>query len=136
MTIRVILGSFALICAVEVSAFPAELEGTWEETFVGDVGPMTVSIQDFDGMNAAGFIHIQNSRHCPARIPFRGKLLDGKRMQIESSAEIVCGYAGKLTGEVVGEAGDTYTGSFQYRYLRVTWARGTFRMKPPTINTK
>lgn len=136
MTTRAIIGAFALFCVEGVAAFPAELAGTWEDAYMGDVGPISVSIQHFDGVTAVGVIHIRNSPHCLAPVPFRGQLVDGKRMQIESSADIVCGYSGKLTGEVVNEGDALYTGSFQYKYLRITWGRGTFRMKATETNAK
>ncbi len=136
MIARIIIGILFCIATGTASAYPPQLDGTWEESFNGDAGPISVSIQHFNGVTAVGVIHVRNSAHCLAPVPFRGQLVDGKRMQIESSADIVCGYSGKLTGEVVNEGDALYTGSFQYKYLRITWGRGTFRMKATDTKVK
>lgn len=110
-------------------AFPRDFSGTWEDKRSKDSGPIAITISEVGGEEIRGVISIEGSAYCTSPVSFRG-VLNGSTATISSDALKVCGYHGKLTGEVRREHDALYVGSFQYVYWGITWAKGTFRLTP------
>ena len=108
-------------------ALPSSFSGQWVKDDKSESGEITIRISESSGDHAQGTIEISGSSYCKAPVPFRG-IVEGQKLKVESDAKVVCGFRGKLFGEVE-EDKDGYKGSFYYRFLGAVWIRGTFQLK-------
>lgn len=133
MSARMLMSIIFTLFISGVEAYPNALSGTWESGASGHTGKASIFIHEFDGNTAIGTLEISGSKECASPFAFRGKVTANKLL-IESSDNIVCGYAGKISGEVLADGDGTYKGSFAYTYLLITWLRGTFKLTPHGMN--
>ena len=119
------------LCALPVSAqtIPSQLSGTWVQTLNDKTGTMLITQRQIQKDKIEGKISITNSTFCNEPVPFLGTIL-GDHVEIVSTEEVVCGYRGVLRGVVSKAPDGEYVGSFEYRFIGLTWARGTFRLIP------
>ncbi len=110
-------------------ALPPELTGAWIQPKKNERGAMRIVITEPGVTTLKGSMEIRGSPYCGEPIRFRGTIYADKVL-IENEDEIVCGYRGKLTGEVVKDSEFAYKGKFVYTFWGFTWAEGTFRMVP------
>lgn len=129
MHIRILVIATLALFFCRANAFPCMLSGTWEELGRERGGKATVFIYKFDGIRAIGTLHVEGSHECTSPIPFRGKMVEQKLL-IQSSDSIVCGYGGKMSGEVFQGEDGNYAGNFRYTYFFITVVRGMFRLTP------
>lgn len=126
------IGSIALpttAASSEPYIFPSKLVGKWEQAGSDEGGNIFIVITKKEGDIIYGVMTLTGSLYCKDPIPFRGKGA-GNTAHISGDAPIICGYGGKLTGEVSRVTGDTYQGKFLYRWFNITWAKGTFQLTP------
>ena len=126
---RIAVGLVLFLWMKVLFAFPSELSGTWIQPDKDERGVMRIVVTEHGTATLKGSMEIRGSPYCPHPIQFRG-IVHTEKVTIESDEEVVCGYRGKLTGEVVKEKEEVFIGSFQYTYFGFTWARGTFRVMP------
>jgi hypothetical protein len=105
-------------------ALPSSFFGQWQSIDSADSGQIFIRIHEQHGDTVRGTIEITGYKDCASPISFLGTK-SGKKLLVASDAKIVCGYAGKLTGEVE-EGSEGYTGTFLYRFWGITWMRGNF----------
>lgn len=109
--------------------FPSELVGTWVQLAKNEEGIMFVHVSEHSENEIRGVLEIKGSKDCPQPVAFHGSI-EGDRVIIKSTADIVCGYGGTLSGEVRKVDADTFIGNFSYQYKMLnwtfTWASGTF----------
>jgi len=133
VNIRSILGMTLFLYCSALFAFPLELSGTWVQPDKNESGPMFVHVLEHTDHTLEGVMEIRGSKDCPQPIAFRGTIKE-KRVLIASTASIVCEHQGTLTGEVVKESEDVYTGTFRYTYVMFGWpitiASGGFTLVP------
>lgn len=135
MLFRFIISCFIGLAASFVSAapselpFPAKLEGKWEQAGNDEKGSIHIVITKKEGNTIYGIMTLTGSAYCKEPIPFRGK---GEKnvANISGDAPIICGYGGELTGEVSRVNNEVYRGNFVYKWLNITWAKGTFQLSP------
>ena len=118
-----------LVSSESIFAFPTELSGTWSQPNKKESGVMKIVVTEPGVATLRGRMEIQGSAYCSEPIKFRGTIFADKVL-IENDEAIVCGYQGKLTGEVVKEAEFIFTGKFAYKFWGITWAEGTFHVVP------
>jgi hypothetical protein len=127
----VLLFCTTFVHATDVHHFPNELLGTWIQPTKDETGVMLVYVKESKDNSITGILEIRGSKDCPQPVAFLGKI-EEKKILIESTAKIVCGYGGKLNAVVLREGADAYVGNFVYTYtvlgVAFTWANGTFRL--------
>lgn len=120
-----------LIFCLSAHAFPTELSGIWIQPNRNETGVMLVRVDEHNENTIIGVLEIRGSKDCPQPVAFMGKI-EEKRVLIESTAHVVCGYGGRLTATVTKDGDDVYVGDFRYTYTMLgfvfTWASGTFRL--------
>ena len=133
MNIRTLIGLLLFFFAHPLFALPTELSGTWVQPDKNESGAMLVHVREYTAHAVHGVIEIKKSTDCTQPIAFRGTI-EPNRVLIESTEAIVCGYNGKLTGEMVKEGEHVYSGTFRYTYSLFSWpmtfAEGVFRLVP------
>lgn len=115
----------------EVSTFPETLEGEWVQSR-DERGAINIVITKKSDDDIEGVMTLTGSSYCKDPIPFKGSG-SGDTATITGDAKIICGYGGTLKGRVTRVSNNTYTGNFAYRWLGITWARGTFRLTPKIV---
>lgn len=113
----------------ELDTFPTKLTGKWERSDNEERGNIHISITKKEGDVIFGVMTLTGSFYCKDPIPFRGTG-EKNTAYISGDAPVICGFNGKLTGEVSRVSSETYRGSFSYKWFSVTWAKGTFQLTP------
>jgi hypothetical protein len=126
---------FPLTARPEVETFPEALEGEWMRPSYNEHGAITITITKKEGNAIQGVMTLTGSAYCKDPIPFRGEG-SGDTASILGDARIICGYRGKLTGQVTRVNDNFYTGNFAYKWFGITWAQGTFRLTPKIVKAK
>jgi hypothetical protein len=120
---------FPLAAFPEVGTFPEALEGEWVRPSQNEHGAINITITKKEGNTIQGVMTLTGSAYCTDPIPFRGEG-SGDTASISGDAKIICGYGGKLRGQVTRVNDNFYTGNFAYKWFGITWAQGTFRLTP------
>lgn len=122
--VLLLLTSGAILSATETRA-PTELRGPWMESGGDGRGQIIVIISESTEQKAAGEARIEGSPLCTRPVKFKGVVVD-KIIQFESTEQIVCGFGGKLAGQIEHTDAGTYTGTFAYRLWGMTVFKGSF----------
>lgn len=114
-------------------ALPVTLTGAWEDSYQEEHGMVTVSITKKSGAEIEGVVQLTGSRNCVQPIPFRGTVSE-KTIVLVADTPGICGYNGTLNieaavGSPESPGAPQYSGTFTYRFLGMTWKKGTFRLK-------
>jgi hypothetical protein len=120
---------FPLSALPEVRTFPEALVGEWVRPSNNEHGDINIVITKKVENTIHGVMTLTGSSYCTEPIPFKGNG-SGDTAFISGDAKIICGYGGKLTGQVTRVSDNFYTGNFAYTWFGITWARGTFRLTP------
>jgi hypothetical protein len=126
---------FPLTVLPEVETFPEALEGEWVRPSYNEHGAINITITKKEGNTIQGVMTLTGSSYCTEPIPFKGSG-GGDTAFIFGDARIICGYRGKLTGQVTRVNDNFYTGNFAYKWFGITWAQGTFRLTPKIVKAK
>lgn len=131
-----VLCAFLPVClaAATLVKTPVFLSGTWEDSYHGEGGTMTVVVTKENGVDIEGVLQITGSKDCVGPIPFRGSRSEHEVVVI-ADAPGVCGYNGVLSAVATKQMprnteNGLYTGTFNYRFLGGIWKKGTFELRP------
>lgn len=125
-TLCIIFASFTAL--PKGQAFPEILEGEWVQSSQ-ERGVINIVITHTSDEEIEGVMTLTGSAYCKEPIPFKGSG-SGNTAIIIGNAKIICGYGGRLKGQVTRVSDRAYTGNFAYTWLGITWAKGTFRLSP------
>jgi hypothetical protein len=126
------IACFPITALPQAETFPEALEGEWVRPSYNEHGSINITITKKEGNTIQGVMTLTGSTYCTDPIPFRGEG-SGDTASISSDAKIICGYGGKLMGQVTRVNDNLYTGNFAYKWFGVTWAQGTFRLTPKIV---
>jgi hypothetical protein len=123
------VATLTTVASSEINTFPTKLEGKWEQIGNDEKGDIQIIITKKEGDTIHGVMTLTGSRYCKDPIPFQGKGANNTA-HISGDAPVICGFGGKLTGEVSRVSSEIYRGNFSYKWFGITWAKGTFELVP------
>lgn len=98
----------------EGNDFPSQLSGTWSDSERTIGGNAEITLTRNDAEHFEGTMFISGAYQCPSPIPIAGEVRDS-RVIFYSTRYVVCGFPGKVRGEVALTDPGTYSGTFEYR---------------------
>lgn len=127
--------STQLLAWAEAGTFPETLDGVWEQGSGNEHGTINIVITQKEHNSIRGIMTLTGSTYCKNPIPFKGEG-ESDTAYISGDAKIICGYGGKLKGQVTRVNDNLYTGNFAYKWFGITWASGTFRLTPRIVKVQ
>jgi hypothetical protein len=109
---------FPLSALPEVRTFPEALVGEWVRPSNNEHGDINIVITKKVENTIHGVMTLTGSSYCTEPIPFKGNG-SGDTAFISGDAKIICGYGGKLTGQVTRVSDNFYTGNFAYFIMAI-----------------